>query len=241
MVKLNIQDDLKVPEAIAAVRPSGTRLYKPLKRVLDIMVSVSIIAVTLPLSVMIALSIKLDSRGPIIFRQTRIGTDAREFVMYKFRTMEADSDDATHREEFRRYVEGLPLDHDRHGPLYKKIADPRITRVGRFLRATNLDELPQLMNVLRGHMSMVGPRPMLSYQLELYKPWYHQRHQVPQGITGLWQLKGRNRVDLKDMVQLDLEYIKRRSLWLDLWLMVGTIPSMLCGPKGSGEDGRDKA
>ena len=187
---------------------------------------------------LIALCIKLDSRGPVIFRQTRIGTGAREFVMYKFRTMEADSDDAVHREEFRKYVEGLPLDHDRHGPLYKKITDPRITRVGRFLRATNLDELPQLVNVLRGHMSIVGPRPMLSYQLEWYKPWYHQRHQVPQGITGLWQLRGRNRVDLEHMVLLDLEYISTRSLWLDLWLILLTIPGMLRAPqRGSGGKG----
>lgn len=236
-----MQASLKEQVTAIRGRPGGSRLYPALKRILDVAISLSITALTLPLWACIAVCIKVDSRGSVIFRQTRIGTHGREFALYKFRSMNGDIDDASHRESFRRYADGQPVDHDEHGPLYKKIVDPRITRVGKFLRATNLDELPQLMNVLRGQMSIVGPRPMLPYHLSEYKSWYHQRHQVPQGITGLWQIKGRNRVNLEDMVRLDLDYIKHRSLWLDLRLMVLTMPGMLRAPKADTKVRREKA
>ncbi len=226
---------VKAEDAEIGVHSGGGSLYPVMKRVVDVVLSLTLIAITLPLWGWIALSIKLTSPGPIIFRQKRIGTGGREFVIYKFRTMVDGADADQNQQEFGRYASGEPLASDEHGPLFKQIADPRTTRVGRFLRAVNLDELPQLVNVLNGQMSIVGPRPMVPYQLGWYKPWYYQRHQVPQGITGLWQLKGRNRVDLDNMVLLDLEYISTRSLWLDLWLIVLTIPGMLRAPqRGTG-------
>lgn len=218
-------------ELVTELRPGGGRLYPLRKRVLDVVVSLALIGLTAPLWALIALSIKLESPGQVIFRQRRVGLQGKEFDMYKFRSMVVGAASAPHEEAFRRHAEGKPLDHDAHPPLYKSSRDRRITKVGRFLRATNIDELPQLINVLKGEMSIVGPRPPIQYELRHYKEWYHHRFDVPQGITGLWQIKARNRVSLEEMVRLDLEYVERRGLLFDLWLMLMTGPGMLIQPK----------
>lgn len=226
-------------ELVTKVRPGGGRLYPFLKRVLDVAVSLALIGLTAPLWALIALGIKLESPGPVIFRQRRVGLRGREFDMYKFRSMVVGADPGPHEEAFRRHAEGKPLDRDAHAPLYKSSADRRITKVGRFLRATNVDELPQLINVLKGEMSIVGPRPPIQYELRYYKEWYHHRFEVLQGITGLWQIRARNRVSLEEMVRLDLEYVERRGLLLDLWLMLMTGPSMLIQPRRGAPAGKE--
>ena len=220
--------------AAGRARSGGRRAYSVGKRGLDLLLSVLILALAAPLWVLIALAIKVDSPGPVLFRQRRIGQGGREFVMYKFRSMVSDADPRVHWEAFRRFAEGEPLEVDGAGPRYKAHRDPRVTRVGRLLRATNLDEVPQLLNVLRGEMSLVGPRPAIPYELEWYKDWYFQRFQVAPGISGLWQVKSRNRVGLEEMVRQDLEYIRRRSLLLDLQIIALTVPGMLLHPRGNG-------
>ena len=218
-------------ELVAELRPGGGRLYPLLKRVLDVVVSLALIGLTAPLWALIALSIKLESPGQVIFRQRRVGLQGREFYMYKFRSMVVGADPASQEEASRRHAEGKPLDQDAHARLYKNSTDRRITRVGRLLRATNVDELPQLINVLKGELSIVGPRPPIQYELRYYKEWYHHRFEVPQGITGLWQIRARNRLSLEEMVRVDLEYVERRGLLFDLWLMLMTGPGMLIQPK----------
>jgi lipopolysaccharide/colanic/teichoic acid biosynthesis glycosyltransferase len=230
-MKVDMEADSDMRQAVVDASLGGSRLYPTLKRIVDVAVSLAILMVTAPLWMLIALAIKLDSPGPVIFRQRRVGLHGHEFDMYKFRSMVADADPGPHQEAFRRYAAGEALDHDGHAPLYKKSKDSRVTRIGRLLRATNLDELPQLINVLKSEMSIVGPRPAIRYEVDAYEGWHHDRFQVPQGITGLWQLQARNRVSLEDMVRLDLEYIDRRSILLDLWLILLTVPGMLRQPK----------
>ena len=185
----------------------------------------------LPFWLLIALLIKLDSKGPVFYKQERVGMDGRVFLFYKFRTMRPDADDATHREFQRRYIAGQPevkLASDGR-PVYKLQTDPRITRVGRWLRRLSLDELPQLLNVLRGDMSVVGPRPPIPYEVESYELWHRKRLDMKPGMTGLWQVSGRNRLPFDEMVRLDLFYIENWSLLLDLKIILKTLPVMLRG------------
>ncbi len=228
-----MEADLRMPENLGAARVAGGKQYLAMKRAMDVAMSLVMIAVASPLWLAIALAIKLESRGPVFFKQERVGEGGRLFKMYKFRSMVAGADSASHQEDFRQYAQGKPLDQDEHAPLFKKSTDPRVTRVGKFLRAIDMDELPQFINVLKGDMSIVGPRPAIAYELEHYEKSYHDRVTVPQGITGLWQVKARNRVDLRGMVELDLEYIERRSISLDLQLMVLSLPAMLMRPKSN--------
>jgi len=216
---------------------TGDALYLFLKRALDILISATLLILLSPLMALIALAIVLDSPGPVIFRQKRVlggqslddGHDPAErvFEFYKFRSMVHKADESLHR----RYVEELINGNGKPSmsagkALYKLGHDPRVTRVGRFLRKTSLDELPQLYNVLKGEMTLVGPRPALPYEVRQYKPWHMQRLTVAQGLTGLWQVMGRNELSFDEMVALDIEYVRRRSLWLDLKILLATLPAV---------------
>ena len=222
---IDIQD---IPVTQTTLDASQGQTYRKLKRVLDFTVGLVALVISTPLWAAIALAIKLDSRGPVLFRQNRVGFDGKEFVMYKFRSMVTDADQAVHQEGFRKYVEGGQAGSDEEGSAVKDAKDSRITRIGRFLRVTDLDELPQLINVVLGNMSMVGPRPAIHYELEWYEKWYHGRFQTLPGITGLWQISSRRiQMGLEEMMLLDLEYIRRRSILLDLKIMLFTVTRIL--------------
>lgn len=203
-----------------------------LKRGSDIVISLLAIALTLPLMAIIAIWIKFDSRGRVLFRQERVGMDGRIFLCYKFRTMYENADPEIHREAYIRNIAGEAggSENDDDEPVFGKVKnDPRITRAGRILRRTSLDELPQLFNVLRGEMSIVGPRPPIPYEVENYAPWHRRRLDMRPGITGLWQVSGRNRIPFEEMVRIDLFYIENWSLWLDLKIILLTIPAVFRG------------
>lgn len=210
---------------IALGRPGIDGWQRWLKRMFDVIVTLAILFVVWPIMLIVALFIRFDSKGPIFYRQKRIGENGLEFHMLKFRSMRIDSDDKIHREYVTRLIkENVSLDsQDAHqnGSL-KLERDPRVTRVGYFIRKTSLDELPQLFNVLRGEMSLVGPRPPIPYEVALYQEWHKRRLEAIPGITGLWQVKGRNRVSFDEMVRMDLDYIEHQSVWLDLKLLLQT-------------------
>ena len=201
------------------------------KRVIDVLIAGSALLLLAPLWLLVAALIKLDSRGTIFYPQERVGMDGRVFLFLKFRTMRAGADDAAHREYQRKYIAGRPDTNlgDDARPVYKLHADPRVTRVGRLLRRLSLDELPQLLNVLRGDMSVVGPRPPIPYEVEAYEIWHRRRLDMKPGLTGLWQVSGRNRLPFEEMVRLDLFYIENWSLLLDLKILLRTLPVMLRG------------
>ena len=200
---------------------SGARI---LKRTSDLVIAALATALLLPLWLLIALLIKLDSRGPVFYSQERVGMDGRLFLLYKFRTMDANADPALHREYQRSFIAGRAEANlgDDQKPTYKLLADPRITRVGKLLRKTSLDEVPQLLNVLSGDMSIVGPRPPIPYEVEAYELWHRKRLDMKPGLTGLWQVSGRNRLPFEEMVRLDLFYIENWSLLLDLKIILRT-------------------
>ena len=191
-----------------------------LKRALDVALSALALALTAPLLVYVALRIKRDSPGPVFFRQTRLGRDMREFTMLKFRTMYVDTDDAEHREYVRRTMTASALPNA--NGIYKLERERSITPFGRLLRKTSLDELPQLINVLRGDMSLVGPRPCLRYETENFAPHHFERFLVPAGITGLWQVTARAHSTFGEALDLDVTYARSWSLGLDLWLLLRT-------------------
>ncbi len=200
--------------------------HRAVKRSIDIVGSITGIILSLPLMVVISLLIKATSRGPVVFRQTRLGYLTRTFTFLKFRTMRADCDDKVHREYVGKHIEGREDEVNRGSsrePLYKMKDDTRITRFGKFLRKTSLDELPQFFNVLMGTMSLVGPRPPIPYEAERYQDWHWKRiMEAKPGITGLWQVYGRSRTTHADMVRLDLRYIRNESLLLDLKIILKT-------------------
>ena len=199
-----------------------------LKRGVDLIGAAVGLTLTAPLMLLVAIAVKLDSPGPVLFRQERIGTGGRRFRVWKFRTMRDGVSDAAHRELISRMLNGRESEAaDRsHGgkPVYKLVNDERVTAFGRFLRRTSLDELPQLFNVLRGEMSLVGPRPPLPYEFQAYDHWQFDRLRVKPGITGLWQVSGRNQLTYRQMCELDVEYVRRWSLWLDFLILLRTIP-----------------
>jgi lipopolysaccharide/colanic/teichoic acid biosynthesis glycosyltransferase len=195
------------------------------RRSLDILVTAVLLSALAPLLVLIGLAIRIDTGGPAIFRQRRVGRGLREFTVLKFRTMYSDADPSPHRE----YVQAL-IGDDRpqeRGGLYKLSVDARVTRVGRYLRSWSLDELPQLINVLRGQMALVGPRPVIPYEVEMYPDDYLRRFAVKPGLTGLWQVSGRNERTYEEMVRFDLEYAEGASLLLDLRILARTVPVVL--------------
>jgi lipopolysaccharide/colanic/teichoic acid biosynthesis glycosyltransferase len=200
-----------------------------LKRSIDIVGSLIAMLLFLPVFLVIALLVKLSSRGPVLFCQKRIGAYGRLFDFYKFRSMYADNDPSVHRDYVSKLIEG-----SKHAPqpngMYKLVNDPRVTPLGRLLRKYSLDELPQFMNVLLGDMSLVGPRPPLPYEVDRYRCWHRRRvMDVKPGLTGLWQIEGRSRTTFDEMVRMDLRYARTQSLWLDLKIILHTPAAMLSG------------
>ncbi len=198
------------------------------KRALDIVISAVGIILLLPLFAVLSLIICLDSPGPAIFRQQRVGQREKLFTCLKFRTLYRNAREEVHRQAIRRLWAGERLSDDPNSP-YKLTNDCRVTRVGYWLRRTSLDELPQLINVLRGEMSIVGPRPVIPYELEHFQEWHHERHDVKPGITGAWQVGGRARLNQEEMLDLDIKYVRTWNIWTDLKLIILTIPSMVKG------------
>ena len=197
------------------------------KRCFDAVVASVLLCALLPVLAVLYVVVKLSSRGGALYRQERVGRNGRTFVIYKFRTMHADCDDGVHR----AYVEQLlSADQPRVGGargLYKLENDPRVTKIGRALRRTSLDELPQLWNVLVGDMSLVGPRPALPWEAELFSATHQERFLVPPGLTGLWQVSGRSRLPMREGLDLDVEYVRRQSFLLDLVILAKTVPAVL--------------
>jgi exopolysaccharide biosynthesis polyprenyl glycosylphosphotransferase len=227
-------------------RPSNPALYPDLsrlenrrkhsfavKRLMDFVGSGIALILFGPVFLLIGGVIKLSSKGPVLFRQQRIGQHGEPFTFLKFRTMHVNNDPGLHREYVRKLIAGqaepAPSNGKRHG-VYKIKSDPRVTRVGAFLRRTSLDELPQLINVLRGEMSLVGPRPPIKYEVDAYDIWHRSRLlEAKPGITGLWQVNGRSRVKFDDMVRLDIRYARTWSIWLDIKILLQTPHAVLLG------------
>jgi len=195
-----------------------TLAYVTGKRLFDLAVGFLVFVFAIPIVPLIALMIKLDSPGPVFYRQDRIGRSGRPFRFYKFRSM--------YREADRRLAELQPR-NEQEGPVFKMKADPRITPVGRFLRHSSMDEIPQIINVLRGEMSMVGPRPPLPVEVARYQPWHRRRLDVKPGITCLWQIAGRSQIGFDEWMRLDMEYLRTRCLRTDLTIFAKTLPAVM--------------
>ncbi len=192
------------------------------KRPFDLVLGSVALLVALPLILCLALAVMLESPGPAFFAQERVGHEGRRFRLWKLRTMHAGCDQSVHERTAADWFSGRPA-----GDRYKTLDDRRITRVGRLLRRTNLDELPQLLNVVAGEMSLVGPRPAIPYELRHYRPAYFERLNVPPGMTGLWQVTRRDRLSAAEMMQLDLRYVREASPWLDLKVLAMTALALL--------------
>jgi lipopolysaccharide/colanic/teichoic acid biosynthesis glycosyltransferase len=202
--------------------------YLRAKRIFDVIFTLLIL---LPLCIcvaVVAFLIRWDSKGPVFYRQRRVGLNGVEFDMFKFRSMYENCDEAAHRRAVVQYMNGKKLNDNEGGDMpYKQVDDPRITRIGRFIRKTSIDELPQFFNVLRGEMTLVGPRPPLPYEVELYTMHDRLRLSGKPGLTGTWQVYGRSRVTFKGMVEMDIDYLEHPSFWGDLKLIALTIPVMI--------------
>jgi lipopolysaccharide/colanic/teichoic acid biosynthesis glycosyltransferase len=227
-------------------RPSNPTLYPDLherngsnwlsrgvKRMMDVTGSLVLLALLSPVFFLIAAAIKLTSSGPVLFRQQRIGEHGTPFTFLKFRSMHANNDSSQHKEYVRQLIAGQAAKNPANGNgegVFKLTNDPRITPVGSFLRRTSLDELPQFVNVLRGEMSLVGPRPPVPYEVEAYATWHRRRLlEAKPGITGLWQVHGRSRVGFDEMVRLDLRYARQSSPWLDVKILLQTPKAVIAG------------
>ncbi len=211
--------------------PSLCGMSRALKRAFDLVGALLLILLSAPLMLLVALAARLSSPGPAIFRQVRLGEGGRPFVYYKFRSMYVANDDTAHRDYTRRLIQGevADINNGNGGALLLKLAaDPRITPVGRLLRRASLDELPQLFNVLKGDMSLVGPRPPIPYEVGHYRGWHLRRVLAAKpGLTGLWQVRSRSSSSFDDMVRMDLRYADTWSLWADLLILAQTIPAVL--------------
>lgn len=224
-------------QAQATVLPSrnhsqknGDAAWEVSKRALDIAGSFSLLCVLSPIFLAICGLIKLTSKGPVLFKQVRVGEDAQPFTMLKFRTMQVNADPAIHQQYVTRFIDSGGGTNRAGNNVFKIVDDPRVTPLGHFLRRSSLDELPQFVNVLRGDMSLVGPRPPLPYEVERYKPWHLRRlREAKPGITGLWQVKGRSRTTFDEMVRLDLQYAKSCSLWTDIKILLATPRAVVTG------------
>lgn len=208
------------------LRESSRTLSLVIKRVIDFAGSLTGLVVLSPLFLIITILIKLDSTGPTVFKQTRLGLNGKPFIFYKFRSMLNNSDSSVHQEYIYEQIHGEEVKATLlHGgeKAFKLVEDGRVTKVGRILRRTSLDELPQLINVLKGEMSLVGPRPPIPYEVKMYKEWYKRRLTVVPGITGLWQVSGRSELSFEDMVRLDIAYVDNWSVWLDIKILFKTI------------------
>ena len=215
-------------------------MYLVTKRGIDLIVATTLLILLSPLFAIVAALIKLDSRGSVLFAQERMGArriagdgkrvawTPRPFRILKFRSMVRDADQSLHESHIRAFVNGtLHQESDEQG--FKLDNDPRITRVGKFIRRTSIDELPQLINVVRGEMSLIGPRPVPIYEVEGYQPRHYERLQALPGITGYWQVRGRSQVSFEEMVQMDIWYVRNASIRLDLKILLETLPAVLRG------------
>ncbi|GKX67807.1 multidrug MFS transporter [Clostridium sp. TW13] len=189
-------------------------LNRGIKRIVDIVLSIIGLVFTVPTILVVAILIKLEDGGNVFFAQTRIGLNGKRFKMFKIRSMRPDAE---------QIKEQLLKHNEMSGPMFKIKNDPRMTRIGVFIRKTSIDELPQLFNVLKGDMSLVGPRPSLPQEVEQFEPWMLERLQVKPGLTCFWQVSGRNHIDFEDWMRLDVKYVKEQSLWLDLKLIFKTV------------------
>jgi len=203
--------------------------YQWWKGAFDRLLAVVLLVILSPLLAAIAIGIRLDSSGSSIFHRDQIGKNGRCFTAYKFRTMYANNDDREYKAYLVKYIlENAPYRIDQNGhAVYKVVDDPRVTRFGTLLRKTNLDELPQLINMLKGEMSFIGPRPDVPFAVAMYKDWHWKRLGIKPGITGLWQVSGRKGLSFEDMVRLDIDYIKKQSLVLDTKILLQTIGTIL--------------
>ena len=202
------------------------------KRVVDLSGSILLLIALSPLMAIIAIAVKCGSRGPVLFRQTRVGQAGAHFTFLKFRSMTVANDPSFHENYVKQFIRGTATKHtnEKGEGVFKLTSDPRVTRVGKFLRKTSFDELPQFWNVLRGEMSLVGPRPPIPYEVECYDLWHQRRVlELKPGITGLWQVSGRSRIGFDDMVRLDLQYARTWSPWLDLKILLQTPLAMFGG------------
>src|SRR2546423_4985028 len=215
------QSTLDLPSSVES-SAVGTAKVPVWKRTLDLVIITVLVPVIVPVMAMIALTIKIVSRGPVFFRQDRIGFLGKPFVCFKFRTMRFGASTAVHQGYFKQLMES-------EEPMTKMdtIGDPRLIPLGSVLRAGGLDELPQLLNILRGEMSVVGPRPCTPFEYSNYHSWQKQRFKTLPGLTGLWQVSGKNKTTFNEMIQLDIGYVKRKSLWLDIFIILKTVPVVL--------------
>ena len=200
--------------ANCAVQAESRLFYHICKRIMDVVCSAAALAVLSPIFLAVAVAIKLEDKGPVIFTQNRTGKDGRVFRMYKFRSMYVDAE--------KRRSELLAR-NEADGPLFKIADDPRVTKVGRFIRRTSIDELPQLVNILKGEMSIVGPRPLVTYEQNQCTEYQAQRLLVKPGLTCIWQVSGRSDTSFEELIEMDLEYIRNQSLWLDIKLILKTV------------------
>ena len=205
------------------------RSYQVAKRLLDMTISLLILPFALPVMLICAAAIALDSPGPVLFVQNRVGKGGRRFKLYKFRTMYQNCDTSGHRAFMRAFVNGEVDEKATGNGVYKPFSDQQLTRVGRILRKTSLDELPQLINVIKGEMSLVGPRPNVPWEVDAYRGWHKERLEILPGITGLAQINGRSSNTFDKIVRYDIEYIENRGLALDLKILWQTVTSVLAG------------
>ena len=198
-------------------------LYEVIKRIIDIVASFTGLILLSPLILIVSMLIKLESKGEVIFKQKRVGLNGKEFYMYKFRSM------VINAEELKEQLESQ---NEMSGPMFKIKDDPRITKVGKFIRKTSIDELPQLINVIKGDMSLVGPRPSLPKEVKKFEQWMMERLEVKPGLTCIWQISGRNNIDFEDWMKLDISYVEDRNLWIDIKLIFKTV-GVLFGDKNA--------
>jgi lipopolysaccharide/colanic/teichoic acid biosynthesis glycosyltransferase len=210
-------------------RNEAAGVYDLVTRLLDVTIAALALAVLAPLMLVIVVLIRATSPGPALFRQARVGHLERSFEMLKFRTMYLHCEDTPHREYVTALLLSAEAPQEPVNGLFKLDGDPRVTPLGAFLRRTSLDELPQLYNVLRGDMSLVGPRPALPWEVELYDPRHRRRFEVKPGITGLWQIGGRNKLTMWEALALDVDYVERRCISLDLRILALTLPVVVRG------------
>jgi lipopolysaccharide/colanic/teichoic acid biosynthesis glycosyltransferase len=238
-----------VKQASPLTNRTAKEFYLLVKRVLDLILATTALLVLSPFFILVAVLIKLDSSGPVFFSQERLGSyrhrkrwQLKPFTFYKFRTMKVNNDSEIHNRYMKAYIEGdesilaemqTESKNSEGKKVYKLTQDPRITRVGKYLRKLSIDELPQFWNVIRGDMSLVGPRPPILYEVDIYTDEHFQRMGAKPGITGLWQVSGRTTTSFEEMIQLDLEYIQKQSFWFDLRIILLTIPAVL-SMKGAG-------
>jgi lipopolysaccharide/colanic/teichoic acid biosynthesis glycosyltransferase len=219
----------RAPSLVVPIAPTPLG-YRVAKRSLDLGAALLGLLLASPILALVAVAVKLESRGPVLFRQERLGLGGRPFTLYKFRSMFSTAEQARHRDHARELIRGDASATQPGEKVWVPIsADPRVTRLGGFLRRSHLDELPQLVNILRGEMSLVGPRPPIPYEVEVYEPWHLRRLSVVPGMTGLWQATAWGRVSFDEGVALDLAYIDRRSFGFDLRLIGRTLWQIAVG------------